>query len=226
MELDLCTQLDTDLFSESLGVLPTLTSPDTDDGEAPTGLPAPPTSEDLEPGPTNSSGRYNLRRTSIDNRVKTERKRRTPKAPKPKSKPAPLSKYRRRTANGRERSRMSQINTAFETLRRAMPTEDPDYATDEKKVTKISTLRLAMRYINELRIILGQEDMLSLSSASSAASSSAGSVSGNERCFSPAHSTGDSVDSGDSGRTSLSPVATSSLDSEGELTHAGTDGWR
>lgn len=218
MELDLCTQLDTDLFCESLGVLPNLTSPDTgdDEEESPT---TPPDPEDT-PRQSDNGGRYNLRRTSIDNRKTTERKQRTPKEPKPKSKPAPLSKYRRRTANGRERGRMSQINTAFETLRRAMPAENPEYATDEKKVTKISTLRLAMRYINELRIVLGQEDLMSSSSSSS------GSVSGNERCFSPAHSTGDSVDSSDSRRTSLSPIAGSSLDSEGESTHTPTDAWR
>ena len=209
MELDLCTQLDTDLFSESLGVLPALTSPDTGDDEKET--PTTPSHPEDTPETSTDNGRYNLRRTSIDNRVKTERKRSSPKEPKPKSKPAPLSKYRRRTANGRERSRMSQINTAFETLRRAMPGE----TADEKKVTKISTLRLAMQYINELRIILGHEDLMSSSSSSS---------SGSVRCFSPAHSTGDSVDSGDSGQTS--PTAGSSLDSEGESTHTPTDGWR
>ena len=212
MEIDLCTQLDTDLFSESLGVLPTLTSPATEDDEKET--PTTPSHPEDTPETSHDSGRYNLRRTSIDNRVKTDRKRCSPKEPKPKSRPAPLSKYRRRTANGRERSRMSQINTAFETLRRAMPGEN----VDEKKVTKISTLRLAMQYINELRIILGQEDLMSSSSSSSSTSS------GSVRSFSPAHSTGDSVDSGDSGQTS--PIAGSSLDSEGESTHTSTDGWR
>ncbi|KAJ9583623.1 hypothetical protein L9F63_022035 [Diploptera punctata] len=37
---------------------------------------------------------------------------------RPKQKPPPLSKYRRKTANARERDRMREINAAFETLRR------------------------------------------------------------------------------------------------------------
>ncbi|KAK4305475.1 hypothetical protein Pmani_022636 [Petrolisthes manimaculis] len=39
----------------------------------------------------------------------------------PKSRPPPLSKYRRKTANARERHRMKEINDAFETLRRILP---------------------------------------------------------------------------------------------------------
>lgn len=62
---------------------------------------------------------------------------------KSKRKSAPLSKYRRRNANARERSRMREINEAFETLRRAVPCQD-------EKMTKIATLRLAMSYISAL----------------------------------------------------------------------------
>ncbi|GLV36038.1 taxi [Carabus blaptoides fortunei] len=83
--------------------------------------------------------------------VPTATKLRTSKA---KQKPAPLSKYRRKTANARERSRMREINAAFETLRRAVPhLQCPDVspaASTNEKLTKITTLRLAMKYISAL----------------------------------------------------------------------------
>ncbi|CAH1098926.1 unnamed protein product [Psylliodes chrysocephalus] len=66
-----------------------------------------------------------------------------------KQKPAPLSKYRRKTANARERCRMKEINTAFETLRKVVPQIAPQQQQNEK-LTKITTLRLAMRYISTL----------------------------------------------------------------------------
>lgn len=72
------------------------------------------------------------------------------------SKPAPLSKYRRKTANARERDRMREINAAFETLRRAVPSPELSHGCNEK-LTKITTLRLAMRYITELRTLLDNE---------------------------------------------------------------------
>lgn len=43
-----------------------------------------------------------------------------------KQRPPPLSKYRRKTANARERSRMKEINSAFETLRKAVPSYMPE----------------------------------------------------------------------------------------------------
>ena len=39
------------------------------------------------------------------------------RGPKPRPKSAPMSKYRRKTANLRERMRMGEINVAFEDLR-------------------------------------------------------------------------------------------------------------
>lgn len=71
---------------------------------------------------------------------------------KSKSKAAPLSKYRRKTANARERTRMREINSAFETLRTCVPaciTNEDSNSTNEK-LTKITTLRLAMKYIGIL----------------------------------------------------------------------------
>lgn len=59
----------------------------------------------------------------------------------------PLSKYRRRSANARERSRMREINEAFETLRRMVSW---GCENQDEKATKISTLRLAMGYIAAL----------------------------------------------------------------------------
>lgn len=110
---------------------------------------------------------YNLRQSSIVNRINSELSRKAPKQPKPKSKPPPLSKYRRRAANARERGRMQEINEAFENLRSLIPethtssvenqstsrgkagSEDPS-----SKMTKIMTLRLAMSYISALRELL------------------------------------------------------------------------
>ncbi len=110
---------------------------------------------------------YNLRDSSIINRIETERRRASPKTPKPKSKPPPLSKYRRRTANARERNRMKEINDAFDELRDVIPKpHENDTITDAvmeeeggvMKLTKITTLRLAMNYIRALRETLGYDN--------------------------------------------------------------------
>lgn len=111
---------------------------------------------------------YNLRDSSKINRIETERRRAAPKQPKAKVKPPPLSKYRRKTANARERSRMKEINDAFDELRKAIPqSEDTEeMATEqdaldgEMKLTKITTLRLAMNYITALRETLGYDNSI------------------------------------------------------------------
>lgn len=75
--------------------------------------------------------------------------------PRARRAPQPLSKYRRKTANARERSRMREINRAFETLRRAVPAAAVTGAPVPcEKLTKITTLRLAMRYITALSAAL------------------------------------------------------------------------
>lgn len=81
-----------------------------------------------------------------------------PRAAKQKQKPAPLSKYRRKTANARERSRMREINQAFEALRRAVPQMTTQHAGNNEKLTKITTLRLAMKYISTLSAVLSGEN--------------------------------------------------------------------
>lgn len=102
---------------------------------------------------------YNLRQRSIRKRIETEiRQKITKKMPKPKEKPAPLSKYRRRTANARERTRMQEINDAFEHLRKVVPSFPMKNGMDNTKLTKITTLRLAVNYIAALSQILKQAD--------------------------------------------------------------------
>ncbi|KAL1506586.1 hypothetical protein ABEB36_005917 [Hypothenemus hampei] len=73
---------------------------------------------------------------------------------KNKTKSAPLSKYRRKTANARERNRMREINQAFEALRRVIPHMQAPTTGSNEKLTKITTLRLAMKYINALSTAL------------------------------------------------------------------------
>lgn len=91
------------------------------------------------------------RRDDEDSIIPTKSKSRVAK---PKQKPPPLSKYRRKTANARERTRMKEINAAFEALRRAVPhwssTSHPGSSSTNEKLTKITTLRLAMKYISAL----------------------------------------------------------------------------
>lgn len=81
---------------------------------------------------------------------------------KPKSKAAPLSKYRRKTANARERTRMREINSAFENLRKCVPVSFDDGAPSSigcnEKLTKITTLRMAMKYIEVLNQALNETE--------------------------------------------------------------------
>ncbi|KAF4526033.1 hypothetical protein B566_EDAN000826 [Ephemera danica] len=108
--------------------------------------------------------------------------RRSAHTEKPKHKPPPLSKYRRKTANARERSRMREINAAFETLRRAVPQMPQSLQMQQQaaasaaqaagrgggeKLTKITTLRLAMNYIQALTRILREQEQQPSSNVSS-----------------------------------------------------------
>ncbi|KAA0199328.1 hypothetical protein HAZT_HAZT009264 [Hyalella azteca] len=69
------------------------------------------------------------------------------------SKSKPLSRYRRITANARERDRMKEINSAFATLRAVLPT----FANSRiASMTKYSTLQLAASYIKALSDILNE----------------------------------------------------------------------
>ncbi|XP_077536780.1 uncharacterized protein LOC144149114 [Haemaphysalis longicornis] len=113
---------------------------------------------------------YNLRPRSVQARIETEQRQRqqqqhqsSRKEPKPKQKPQPLSKYRRKTANARERCRMQEINQAFEKLRAAVPAlpgtvVEAEKPGDTSKLTKITTLRLALTYISALTQVLREAD--------------------------------------------------------------------
>ncbi|XP_015370665.1 PREDICTED: uncharacterized protein LOC107166491 [Diuraphis noxia] len=90
---------------------------------------------------------------------------------KRRQKPKPLSRYRRKTANARERSRMREINEAFEALRRAVPHLAVD--AHNEKLTKITTLRLAMKYISALSGLLTAAPSAQSSSSPSTAAEAA-----------------------------------------------------
>ncbi|XP_013794349.1 twist-related protein-like [Limulus polyphemus] len=107
-----------------------------------------------------SSSEYNLRPRSILKRLETEKQRYTKKVPKPRQKPPPLSKYRRKTANARERSRMNEMNEAFDKLRKVVPTFPVNAGVENTKLTKITTLRLAVNYIAALTKILHTADKI------------------------------------------------------------------
>merc|ERR1712156_25902 len=64
-----------------------------------------------------------LRRTSVKKRLETEVKRKEPnKSMKDRlSKKARLSKYRRKSANAKERERMKRQNDVFEVLKEILP---------------------------------------------------------------------------------------------------------
>ena len=118
-----------------------------------------------------AAAKYNLRTKSIQNRIEVERRKNAPRHPKPKQRPAPLSKYRRRTANFRERCRMQEMNDAFKRLQSVVPGDEQSReaaavvakqslgtsaaaAAAASKATKIHTLKLAVNYISALTAML------------------------------------------------------------------------
>merc|ERR1711944_165327 len=119
-----------------------------------------------------TDGKYVLRECSIKKRNEVEVKKAQPKkrGPKPRPKPQPMSKYRRKTANLRERERMGEINNAFEHLKEKIPT--PLVVSDNnkscngnekrnnrcEKMTKINVLHIAINYIRALESILDTGD--------------------------------------------------------------------
>ncbi|CAL4158697.1 unnamed protein product [Meganyctiphanes norvegica] len=114
-----------------------------------------------DPTPEEKAEKYGLRPRTIIKRLQQETKRQEPPQPKPKQKrtkkarPAPLSKYRRKTANARERDRMKAVNVAFESLRRVLPESvEQQQGVPANTTTKITTLRLAVNYIQALTKVL------------------------------------------------------------------------
>ncbi len=84
------------------------------------------------------------------------------RGPKPRPRPLPMSKYRRKTANLRERQRMGEINNAFDLLKSKIPelSNLGRQASNGKceKMTKINVLHVAINYIRALENILDTGD--------------------------------------------------------------------
>merc|ERR1712117_79241 len=101
-----------------------------------------------------------LRRTSVKKRLQTEIKEINPAVKEKVSKKRLLSKYRRKTANAKERERMKKMNDVFATLKSVIPA-DGKADNEEEKETKVTTLRSAISYINCLKqLIENDENMI------------------------------------------------------------------
>ncbi len=106
--------------------------------------------------------KYGLRAASVNKRAEKESKKdgtRKKRGPKPRPKSAPMSKYRRKTANLRERQRMGEINTAFERLRDRIP--NPVMLSGRgrcEKLTKINILHVTINYIRAMENLLSTGD--------------------------------------------------------------------
>ena len=103
---------------------------------------------------------YALRECSIKKRKEVEGRKNQPRkrGPKPRPKTAPMSKYRRKTANLRERLRMGEINTAFEYLREKLPNPVQSSKGKCEKLTKINILHVAINYIRAMENLLETGD--------------------------------------------------------------------
>jgi len=108
----------------------------------------------------NMKDKYKLREASIKKRIEVEHRKKEPKkrGPKPRPKSQPMSKYRRKTANLRERQRMGEINQGFEKLRAKIPTPIQVQNAKCEKMTKINVLHVAINYIRALESILDTGD--------------------------------------------------------------------
>ena len=109
----------------------------------------------------NSRANYKLRDVSIKKREEMEIRKNQPKkrGPKPRPKSAPMSKYRRKTANLRERLRMGEINVAFEKLRDKLPNPMAQAGKAKcEKLTKINILHVAINYIRAMENLLETGD--------------------------------------------------------------------
>ena len=78
-----------------------------------------------------------LRKTSVKKRLETEVKRKQPKPKEKRLKKKNMSKYRRKSANAKERERMKKQNTVFEVLKNILPFEKSNQKGEEEKETKV-----------------------------------------------------------------------------------------
>lgn len=111
-------------------------------------------------GGENGKKSYTLRACSIQKRMETESRKSQPRkrGPKPRPKSAPMSKYRRKTANLRERQRMGEINNAFERLRDRIPNPVLSGRGKCEKLTKINILHVTINYIRAMESLLATGD--------------------------------------------------------------------
>ena len=91
-------------------------------------------------------------------------RKRSPRSKCPASK---MSKYRRKTANARERMRMGEINVAYDRLKDTIPLPSgPSLGIGKgkcEKLTKINLLHIAINYIRTLQRILDSgEEMVDI----------------------------------------------------------------
>ena len=111
-----------------------------------------------------------LRAKSIAKRLATEtnqksentvKNAKTSKRSSSNSKHHTMSKYRRKVANAKERERMKLVSEAFDKLSNVVPvykmmtsTPNPNDLENKNPVTKVSTLRCAISYINSLQKLI------------------------------------------------------------------------
>ena len=118
--------------------------------------------ESKRPNFTGGGEKYSLRANSVKKRHEVEEKTAKKRGPKPRVHTAKMSKYRRKTANTRERMRMGEINTAFDKLKDKIPLPAVGGNCSSmnggkmkiEKLTKINILHIAINYIRTLEDIL------------------------------------------------------------------------
>jgi len=100
-------------------------------------------------------GKYKLRACSVKKRLETEERCSKKRGPKPKTHSQKMSKYRRKTANARERMRMGELNVAYDKLKEIVPLPSVGLGRQKcEKLTKINLLHIAINYIRTLEDIL------------------------------------------------------------------------
>jgi len=106
---------------------------------------------------TDTSGKYKLRGPSIKKRLENEDRLGRKRSPRTKTPSSKMSKYRRKTANARERMRMGEINVAYDRLKDTIPLPTVGVGVGKQKcdkLTKINLLHIAINYIRTLQEIV------------------------------------------------------------------------
>ena len=102
-----------------------------------------------------SKQRGSKRKTDNEDRLGRKRGQRS------KNSSSKMSKYRRKTANARERMRMGEINVAYDRLKDTIPLPAVGSGSGRQKcdkLTKINLLHIAINYIRTLQDILDTGD--------------------------------------------------------------------